>query len=289
MNLHELSLSNDPRDVLARGPEGAAGFPVLVRPIPATGHIEGDFHPSPRIYVAHTGVGRRSYQRGMQSLDLQTAPQMIEVYEAGLGFERSTWTGEAGRCVEVRFADDDVVAVTGGEVCSLKLRTRHEVFDNRVSMLVFQLAEEVLAGLPSGPLFARGLSLSLLALLQANHTGNSAPASSALRALSPAQKRRVADVIACEYGSKLTLERLAEEVRLSSSHFSRLFKASFGMTPHEYVQRVRLDAATRALQRGDGEPISGIAQRCGFASQSHMTAQMRQHLGTTPQAMRRAG
>lgn len=155
MNLHGLALSNNPRDILACSPDGTIGFPVVVHPIPATGHLDHDFHPSPRIYVAHTGLGRRRYQRGLRSLDLHTAPRMIEIYEAGLAFEQSTWSGEAGRCVEIQFADADVEAVSGGELRALKLRTQHEVFDDRISTMVFQLAEEVLAGLPSGPLYAR--------------------------------------------------------------------------------------------------------------------------------------
>lgn len=216
---------------------------------------------------------------------------MIEVYEAGLGFERAAWSGEGGRCVEIQFADADVEAVTGGELQTLKLRTRHEVFDERVSSLVFQLAEEVLADMPSGPLYSRGLSLALLSRLHAHHAGEGTSGTSgttSARALTADQKRRVADVVAVEYGSKLTLDRLADEARLSPSHFSRLFKSSFDMTPHEYVQRVRLDVATRALQRHDGGSIADIALRCGFASQSHMTAQMRVHLGATPMAVRRS-
>ena len=49
-------------------------------------------------------------------------------------------------------------------------------------------------------------------------------------------------------------------------------------------QRIRLDAATRALQRQDDRSIAEIADRCGFSSQSHLTTLMRRHLGTTPGA-----
>ncbi len=287
MSLHDLSLSNDPREILARGPADGVGFPVIVHPIPATGRLDRDDHPSPRIYVAHSGVGRRQYRRGLHCLDLQTAPRMIEVYAAGLGFERSTWAGEAGRCVEVQFADSDVEALSGGELSRLDLQTRHEAFDERISSTVFLLAEEVLAGQPSGPLYARGLSLSLLGLLQAHHTRGKSVAASSVRVMSGEQKRRIVDLVAHAFGTRLTIDQLAGELRMSPSHFSRLFKASFGVTPHDYVLRVRLDAATRALQLTGGESISDIAQRCGFSSQSHLTAQMRQHLGTTPLAVRR--
>lgn len=285
--LHDLAPSNDPREVLARSPRGSTGFPVTVRPIPASGFIEDHCHRTARIYVAHAGVGRRCYQRGLRTLDLRTAPRMVEVYEAGLRFQRAEWFGEMGRCVEVQFPDADVESVTGGELRALPLRTHHEVFDARVSSLVLSLAEEVLGGMPSGPLYARGLSMALLAVLSSRYAVAAPAISQAGKALTPNQKRRIADFVANGFGGKLTMDRLAGELRLSPFHFARLFKASFGVTPHGYVQNVRLDAATRALQRDDDHPISEVAHLCGFASQSHLTALMRRHLGTTPRAMRR--
>ena len=285
--LHDLAASNNPSDVLARSPSGSAGLPVAVRPIPASGATEHDHHPTACIYVAHTGAGRRRYQRGMHSLDLRTAPRMIEVCEAGLHFERVEWSGETGRCVEVLFPATDVQALTGGELQTLALRTAHEVFDDRVSSLVLQLAEEVLAGTPAGPLYARGLSLALLAVLNAHHAGPAPARPAAGQVLAPEQRRRIIDFVADAFGDKLTLDRLAGELRLSPFHFARLFKASFGVTPHDYVQRIRLDAATRALQRQDDRSIAEIADRCGFSSQSHLTTLMRRHLGTTPSTLRR--
>lgn len=285
--LHGLAASNNPGEVLACSPQGSAGLPVTVRPIPASGATEHDHHPIACIYVAHTGTGRRRYQRGMHTLDLRTAPRMIEVCEAGLHFERAEWSGEAGRCVEVLFPDAEVQVLTGGELQTLSLRTAHEVFDDRVSSLALQLAEEVLAGAPSGPLYAQGLSVALLAVLNAHHAGP-APAHPAVgQVLVPEQRRRIIDFVAAAFGEKLTLDRLAGELRLSPFHFARLFKATFGMTPHDYVQRVRLDAAARALQRQDDRSIAEIADRCGFSSQSHLTTQMRRHLGTTPSTLRR--
>lgn len=286
-SLHDLAASNDPRDVLAHSPTGSVGLPVAVRPIPACGATEHDHHPTACIYVAHAGGGRRRYQRGMHTLDLRTAPRMIEVYGAGLHFERAEWFGEAGRCVEVLFPDADVQALTGGEMQTLPLRTEHEVFDDRVSSLALQMAEEVLAGTPSGPLYARGLSIALLAVLNAHHAGQALARPAAGQVLAPEQRRRIIDFVAAAFGDKLTLDQLAGELRLSPFHFARLFKASFGVTPHDYVQRVRLDAAARALQRQGDRSIAEIADRCGFSSQSHLTTLMRRHLGTTPSTLRR--
>jgi len=289
VKLHALAPTNNPLDVLARGRDGATPLPVAVRPIPASGSITPDCHATPRIFVAHAGLGNRHYRYGLRTLDLRTAPRMIEVYEGGLVFDSASWSGQAGRCVEIQFRDTDVQALTRGELQALPLKTRHELFDERVSSLALQLAVEALADGPREPLYAQGLCLALLGVLLAEHCRGSRGTSPAgdLGGLSPEQQRRVADLVAAEFGSKLTLDRMAAETGLSPHHFARLFKRSFDATPHEYVQGVRLDAAMRALLAGGERPIAEIAQACGFASQSHMTESMRRSCGVTPGHLQR--
>jgi AraC family transcriptional regulator len=285
-SLHDLAPSNDPKQVLGMCAASETGLPVTVFPIPAVGEIENDVHPTPRIFVAHQGRGTRCYRRGGATYHLHTAPRMIEIYQAGLEFERESWMGEAGRCVLIEFKDEDVQALTHGELQSLRLQTQHEVFDERLSRHALELAEEVLFGLSSGPLYVQGLSLAILGILSDRYATN-APLRGSSRALTSGQRRRLVDLVAAEFGSKLSLTRLAGEVDLSPHHFTRLFKASFGTTPHDYLQTVRLDAAERALRAAGASTISEIALACGFASQSHLTESMRKRRGTTPSAMRR--
>ena len=80
---------------------------------------------------------------------------------------------------------------------------------------------------------------------------------------------------------------MATEVGLSPQHFARLFKASFGTTPHAYVEALRIDAAVAALRHERALSIAAIAASCGFSSQSHMTELMRRRLGVTPSQVRR--
>jgi AraC family transcriptional regulator len=96
----------------------------------------------------------------------------------------------------------------------------------------------------------------------------------------------LSDLIHQQLGSRLSLHRLAQEVGLSPHHFARLFKATYGTTPHQYVQTLRIDAAVEALRRSPAAPIADVALACGFASQSHMTELMRRRLGATPGTLR---
>ena len=288
VRLDDFPTSNDPGVRLAHCPASACCLPITVFPIPGEGEMLRDLHPTPRIFVAHNGSGRRWYQLGASTRELQTAPRMIEIYEGGLSFDHCHWEGEAGRCVMVEFTDADVQAMTHGELQRLDLRTRHELFDERVSGITLELAEEALNGLPNGRLYAQGLCVALIGVLATHHAsgGDSLPAAHAGR-LGLLQQRRLIDMIRANLDADLSLTRLADEVGLSVHHFLRVFKATFGTTPHRYVQRRRLEAAVAALQRQGARSIADIALDHGFASQAHMTDLMRRHLGVTPRAVRR--
>src|SRR4029077_14931858 len=120
----------------------------------------------------------------------------------------------------------------------------HEVFDERVSRLALEFAEQALCGMPDGELYVQCLCVALLASLTRRYAAGGDPrARTCGRTLGAAQQRRLSDLIQHQLGSKLSLNRLAHEVGLSPQHFARLFKATYGTTPHQYVQTLRIDAA----------------------------------------------
>lgn len=189
--------------------------------------------------------------------------------------------------MRIQFHATDVQEVTHGELPSLTLRTRHELFDERVSRLTLELAEETLCGMPNGELYVQGLCVALLGVLAKRFDGHDAGAQPGGRTLGPAQRRRLSELIQQQLGSRLSLNRLAHEVGLSPHHFARLFKATYGTTPHQHLQALRIEAAVEALRRDQDVPIAQVALTCGFASQSHMTELLRRRLGLTPGRLRR--
>lgn len=80
----------------------------------------------------------------------------------------------------------------------------------------------------------------------------------------------------------ITVEQMATQVSLSSSHFARLFRQACGMTPWTYVVKLRLERAARLL--GEGESISNVAFGCGFSDQAHLSRRFKRHYGTSPSA-----
>jgi len=136
------------------------------------------------------------------------------------------------------------------------------------------------------------------ARLQANALGHEALATLLLRharrghgtpprgGLSAAVRRRLVEWIDARLDQPLSIGELAAQAALSEFHFSRMFRVSFGMAPHAWVLRQRVERA-RGLLRGSMLPLDRVAQDCGFASASHLVNRFRAQTGITPAAYRR--
>lgn len=82
-------------------------------------------------------------------------------------------------------------------------------------------------------------------------------------------------------GEDLTAQHLAGLAEVSIAHFRRLFHEALGVPVHSYVMAARLEQA-RKLLGTTSQPISRIAEDCGFSSQSHFTACFRAAHAATP-------
>ena len=88
------------------------------------------------------------------------------------------------------------------------------------------------------------------------------------------------------YAERLPLACLAESAGLSPYHFLRTFRAAVGMTPHLYLNQVRVIEAKRQLAKG--MPPAEAALACGFFDQSHMARQFKRIAFVTPGRYRSA-
>ncbi len=154
--------------------------------------------------------------------------------------------------------------------------------DVRLASLMLTMREEVKQGCPSGRLFGESVSLALLAYLAGNYA---TPAPGNVSSLSPTQKLTIAAYVRANLGTNISVTELAGLVDLSPSHFARIFKASFGLTPYRYVMRERIEAA-KSLLASTKLSASEIGATFGFASQSHFVKVFREFMGVTPKQYR---
>jgi AraC-like DNA-binding protein len=101
------------------------------------------------------------------------------------------------------------------------------------------------------------------------------------------QERRACERIAASLAKEVTLDQVAAECGLSTSHFSKAFKHSVGMTPHGWLQARRIERA-QGLLRQPETPFADIAAACGFADQSHFNRVFKRATGMTPGMWRRS-
>lgn len=83
----------------------------------------------------------------------------------------------------------------------------------------------------------------------------------------------------------VTIAEAARAACLSPFHFHRLFTRFHGITPHRYLNRLRLERA-RAQLRHCGGSVLDVAVACGFESLGSFAALYKRTFGTTPGADR---
>ncbi len=97
---------------------------------------------------------------------------------------------------------------------------------------------------------------------------------------------RARDAMDLAYARPLDLAALARIAHVSQAHFCRTFRATFGETPHRYLQRRRVERAMFFLRETDRR-VTEICLDVGFASPGTFTRTFRAIVGQTPTEYRR--
>ena len=114
------------------------------------------------------------------------------------------------------------------------------------------------------------------------------PVTGARQVLAPWQATRIQRYIEDHMEAGIRIDDLIALTRLSASYFFRAFKGSFGMSPHAYVVKRRIERAQTLLITTD-ESLCQIALAVGLTDQAHLSRLFRQHTGSPPGVWRREG
>lgn len=180
---------------------------------------------------------------------------------------------------EVNFAQNEV-----GLTPQIGFRDKHIC---HVAMsLLHELNEANVVGRLYADSLATGLAIQLVrrySSLKDVHVGHGGMAPHKLRRALALIDHHLSD----EEEGRVALRAVASDVHMSYFHFSRAFKQSMGMTATNYIAERRIERAKKMLEETE-LPISEIALRSGFSSQSHFTTAFRRLAGATPKAFRAA-
>jgi AraC family transcriptional regulator len=167
----------------------------------------------------------------------------------------------------------------GGDGYRLVALRRPAAIQGACTGLTRKLYREFCRGKLASALIVEGLVLEILgeacrAALSTQETGL------------PTWLKKARDLLHDRYRQPPRLTQLGREVGVNPLYLARLFRHRYGCTVGEYVRRLQVDYACRALAR-PGLSLVQIALEAGFADQSQLCRIFKEHLGVTPSQFRR--
>ncbi len=160
-------------------------------------------------------------------------------------------------------------------------------FDPDVWTTALKLKAQLQNPCPSRTAYVEALGIALAHELTRVNAGGS-PRMPDVRGGLPAwQQKKLTQYIEERLADEIPLSSLAQLVQLSPFHFSRAFKQSFGVPPHQYLTICRIDRA-KALLAERKLSVTEIGLDVGFSETSSFTAAFRRVTGETPTDYRRS-
>lgn len=227
------------------------------------------FHPALILIPAHTPhwLTPRSPHVGGWYMEADFPPDTLPSYEVILqwnvrqsGSDRPAWSPTLRASVAAVAA-----AIEAYEAGELDPGTVHRLLEYDIRKILL-LANAAVSTAPASPMAAEPGQLSAQAANRYLYT--------LLRYMERC------------YADNITIEDLSRKCNLTPSYVIRLFKMTFGATPIQYLQDLRLKAAISYLESTD-RPIQEIAELTGFSNLHYFSRMFKMKVGENPTTWRR--
>jgi AraC family transcriptional regulator len=154
--------------------------------------------------------------------------------------------------------------------------------DAVLAHLAAAVGDTIIAGLPASSLFVDPIVSAIANRFIAinYHTPAAEPGKQTQR-LTHRQMQRIREFVEANIETDIRLEMMAGICGRSTEYFVRVFKATAGVSPYQYVLNLRIERA-KALLGVEGANIADVALQCGFSHQEHLTRMFRRFTGVTP-------
>jgi AraC-like DNA-binding protein len=167
------------------------------------------------------------------------------------------------------------IQATSGPVLKLKPETIEHIADCCLRLIV---------GQGEAPGAASAIAYEAVGTLYDDVFGSQ----SAMWKADEASIRRVVDHILANLDARLSVADLADVAGFSRAYFTRMFTASEGVPPAEFVLRERMRRAARLLATHT-MPVKEISAACGFDDPNYFAKVFRRAFGTSPTTFRMSG
>jgi AraC-like DNA-binding protein len=95
------------------------------------------------------------------------------------------------------------------------------------------------------------------------------------------------DFIETHYSHNMSIESLADELKLNRKYMSKIFKDEIGLTPQEYLIRLRMNKACE-LMKNPSLGIGEISYSVGYNDQLLFSRMFKKNLGASPRLYRKS-
>ena len=174
-----------------------------------------------------------------------------------------------------------------GPLDGLSHQVAEDLSDVPVVSVAFKaMLDEVAAPGEGAMALTSALMKACLVILLRRHLQSSRKAGASPALFSDARIGRAIAAVLDRPSTAHSVTILAKQAGMSRSAFARDFKGTLGVTPMEFVTRIRLSLARRLLA-STVRPVEAIAADVGFSSRSHFSRVFRDQYGTDPSTFRR--
>jgi AraC family transcriptional regulator len=163
----------------------------------------------------------------------------------------------------------------------VEIMKQFNLHDPLIEQIGLSLVGELESGGVAGRVYAESLARTLvLHVLRLSSTASLVSPSS-YRNLTPRQIAMLRDYMYDRLDQDISLSELAASVDLSVSYFTRLFKQSLGLAPHQYLIACRVERAKSLLLKSN-LTLAEVAHAVGFVDQSHLNRHFKRMMGISP-------
>ena len=100
---------------------------------------------------------------------------------------------------------------------------------------------------------------------------------------------RIASYVSLHLHENVTVKDMARQAHLSPSRFHAVFRDKYGVSPYQFLLRLRIERAIDMLRNEPDYTISQVAQFCGFNNIQHFSKTFKAITGEPPSRMIKKG
>jgi AraC family transcriptional regulator len=199
------------------------------------------------------------------------------------GWRTTVWTEKTADFLQVELCPELVRRAAGGS--GRELPSLFSFDDPVCRELLLSMAAEAQAHGPAAHMYVESAAVVLSQRLMSRDRQRIP--TPPRPGLPPSVLRRAKEFLHDEMYRNPGVTELSAAVGMNVDHFSRMFKRSTGLAPHQYLDNIRLERAKQLLAEGRAAMID-IAYEIGYANPSQFSTFFRKRTGLSPTEFRRS-